>query len=180
MCAVLRVPLPCCRPDRYQAPRCSVRVWNEIHRLSRRRERLHTMYVTHTQASQLAVMRALQRWSVSGAAVSGQRCVSAPHSVSGQQCVSAPPLSVADAHSRAARAAATCSLSQALSLDINAARAALMTGRLGLRTGVVHNFAPDSVGGLPAEEITIATHLRNHGYATAMIGERPCPPSCAL
>jgi hypothetical protein len=39
---------------------------------------------------------------------------------------------------------------------IIAARAALMTGRLGLRTGVTHNFSPGSIAGLPTTEITIA------------------------
>ncbi|XP_059471231.1 arylsulfatase G-like [Neocloeon triangulifer] len=50
-------------------------------------------------------------------------------------------------------------------------RAALLTGRLGKRTGVVDNFVPDSVGGLPAEEITIAKMLKNAGYRTAAIGK---------
>ena len=39
-------------------------------------------------------------------------------------------------------------------------RAALLTGRVGLRTGVVGNFMPYSLGGLPSSETTIATLLR--------------------
>ena len=37
-------------------------------------------------------------------------------------------------------------------------RASLLTGRLGLRTGVTHNFGPGSEYGLPEAEITIATY----------------------
>lgn len=50
-------------------------------------------------------------------------------------------------------------------------RAALLTGRLGKRTGVTHNFSPPSVGGLPLNETTIAEHLKKNGYMTGMIGE---------
>ena len=50
-------------------------------------------------------------------------------------------------------------------------RAALLTGRIGLRTGVVGNFMPYSVGGLPSSETTIATLLRRAGYATGMAGK---------
>eukprot|EP01050_Picozoa_sp_SAG11_P023533 SAG11_NODE_4754_length_1779_cov_1.598214_2_plen_153_part_00 len=50
-------------------------------------------------------------------------------------------------------------------------RAALLTGRLGLRTGVTHNFAPSSMHGLPPAEITLATHLKQAGYRTSMIGK---------
>ena len=50
-------------------------------------------------------------------------------------------------------------------------RAALLTGRLGLRTGIVHNFGPASRGGLPVSEITLAAHLKRGGYHTAMIGK---------
>jgi len=39
-----------------------------------------------------------------------------------------------------------------------------------LRTGVVENFVPDSVGGLPREEITLAKILKTVGYRTAAIG----------
>lgn len=42
-------------------------------------------------------------------------------------------------------------------------RAALLTGRLGLRTGIVHNFGPASRGGLPVQEITLAAHLKKGG-----------------
>lgn len=50
-------------------------------------------------------------------------------------------------------------------------RAALLTGRHGLRNGVTHNFADGSVGGLPLTETTFAQVLHDAGYYTAMIGK---------
>lgn len=51
-------------------------------------------------------------------------------------------------------------------------RASLLTGRLGLRTGVVHNFRQGALGGLPLSEISIAELLKEQaGYHTAMIGK---------
>ncbi len=54
-------------------------------------------------------------------------------------------------------------------------RAALMTGRLPLRNGMCSNkrrvLFPDSKGGIPAEEITIAEALQASGYATACVGK---------
>lgn len=51
-------------------------------------------------------------------------------------------------------------------------RAALLTGRLGLRTGVTHNFGPPSAFGLPREEVTIAALLKQQTeYSTHMIGK---------
>lgn len=49
-------------------------------------------------------------------------------------------------------------------------RAALLTGRLGKRTGVTHNFSPASVAGLPLNETTVAEMLKSSGYSTGMIG----------
>lgn len=49
-------------------------------------------------------------------------------------------------------------------------RAALLTGRHGLRNGVTHNFAKGSIGGLPLNETTFAQLLYDAGYYTAMIG----------
>lgn len=57
-------------------------------------------------------------------------------------------------------AASTCSPS----------RASLLTGRLGLRNGVTHNFAISSLGGLPLNETTLAEVLREAGYTTGAIG----------
>jgi uncharacterized sulfatase len=51
------------------------------------------------------------------------------------------------------------------------ARAALLTGRHPLRTGITRVFVPKEVQGLPAEELTLAEHLRGAGYATACIGK---------
>lgn len=54
-------------------------------------------------------------------------------------------------------------------------RAALLTGRLAVRSGMAHDtrrvLFPDSAGGLPAEEITLAEALRARGYATACVGK---------
>ncbi|GIW98194.1 MAG: arylsulfatase [Pirellulaceae bacterium] len=54
-------------------------------------------------------------------------------------------------------------------------RAALLTGRLPLRNGMCSNkrrvLFPDSTGGLPAGEITIAEMLQQVGYRTAAIGK---------
>lgn len=53
-------------------------------------------------------------------------------------------------------------------------RAALLTGRYPPRSGMAGNrrvLFPDSKGGLPAEEITIAEALKARGYATAHIGK---------
>ena len=54
-------------------------------------------------------------------------------------------------------------------------RAALMTGRLPVRSGMYSNtrrvLFPDSDGGLPASENTIARLLKNTGYNTAAIGK---------
>jgi arylsulfatase A len=54
-------------------------------------------------------------------------------------------------------------------------RAALLTGRLPPRTGMCSNkrrvLFPNSQGGLPAEEVTIAELLKSRGYATGCIGK---------
>lgn len=54
-------------------------------------------------------------------------------------------------------------------------RAALMTGRLPIRTGMCSSkrrvLFPDSGGGLPAEEVTIAEALKERHYATACVGK---------
>jgi arylsulfatase A len=54
-------------------------------------------------------------------------------------------------------------------------RAGLLTGRLPIRTGMCSEkkwvLFPNSKGGLPASEITIASMLKGAGYATACIGK---------
>eukprot|EP00931_Biecheleriopsis_adriatica_P048106 TRINITY_DN27787_c0_g1_i2.p1 TRINITY_DN27787_c0_g1~~TRINITY_DN27787_c0_g1_i2.p1 ORF type:complete len:534 (+),score=89.95 TRINITY_DN27787_c0_g1_i2:384-1985(+) len=50
-------------------------------------------------------------------------------------------------------------------------RAALLTGRLGARTGVVRNFDPASIAGLDTAEKTIAEVVKSVGYDTKMIGK---------
>ncbi len=54
-------------------------------------------------------------------------------------------------------------------------RAAIMTGRYPIRSGMCSDkrrvLFPDSAGGLPAEEITIAELLKKQGYATACVGK---------
>ncbi|MBC7815593.1 MAG: sulfatase [Planctomycetaceae bacterium] len=53
-------------------------------------------------------------------------------------------------------------------------RAALLTGRYPIRSGMCGNrrvLFPNSKGGLPANEVTIAERLREKGYATAQIGK---------
>ena len=50
-------------------------------------------------------------------------------------------------------------------------RAALLTGRYPIRSGMQHVIFPQSTDGLPQSEITIAELLRDAGYATAMVGK---------
>ncbi len=54
-------------------------------------------------------------------------------------------------------------------------RAALMTGRLPVRNGMCSNkrrvLFPNSKGGLPVGEVTIAEQLKSVGYATACVGK---------
>ncbi len=53
-------------------------------------------------------------------------------------------------------------------------RAALLTGRYPIRSGMCGKrrvLFPDSKGGLPPDEITIAEALKSRGYATAQIGK---------
>jgi arylsulfatase A-like enzyme len=53
-------------------------------------------------------------------------------------------------------------------------RAALLTGRYPIRSGMCGNrrvLFPNSKGGLPPHEVTIAEALRENGYATAHIGK---------
>ncbi|MEY4939845.1 MAG: Arylsulfatase [Verrucomicrobiota bacterium] len=55
-----------------------------------------------------------------------------------------------------------------------ASRAALLTGRYAIRSGMYGKrgvLFPNSAGGLPPDEITIAEMLRSRGYATAHIGK---------
>ena len=50
-------------------------------------------------------------------------------------------------------------------------RAALLTGRYPIRSGMQHVVFPQSQDGLPQSEITLSELLKEAGYATAMIGK---------
>ncbi|MFI5454482.1 MAG: sulfatase [Isosphaerales bacterium] len=50
-------------------------------------------------------------------------------------------------------------------------RAALLTGRLPIRSGLNRVLFPTSTGGIPDDEITLAEALKAHGYATMCIGK---------
>src|SRR6186713_1238566 len=54
-------------------------------------------------------------------------------------------------------------------------RAALLTGRYPIRSGMCSSkrgvLFPDSGGGLPASEVTLAEALKERGYTTAAIGK---------
>src|SRR6185436_12538239 len=54
-------------------------------------------------------------------------------------------------------------------------RAALLTGRLPIRSGMCSDtrrvLFPDSAGGLPASEVTLAGALKAKGYSTACVGK---------
>lgn len=51
------------------------------------------------------------------------------------------------------------------------ARAMLMTGRYPTRNGLYSVLGPDSDGGIPPEEITLAEAVKSAGYATGMFGK---------
>ncbi|MFN4184202.1 MAG: sulfatase [Hyphomonas sp.] len=50
-------------------------------------------------------------------------------------------------------------------------RAALLTGRYPIRSGMQHVIFPHSQDGLPTEEVTISEILKDAGYRTGMIGK---------
>jgi arylsulfatase A len=50
-------------------------------------------------------------------------------------------------------------------------RAALLTGRLPIRSGLNHVLFPTSTGGIADDEITVAEALKARGYATSCIGK---------
>ncbi len=50
-------------------------------------------------------------------------------------------------------------------------RAALLTGRYAVRSGLTRVLFPNSTGGIPASEVTIAEMLKTAGYQTAAIGK---------
>lgn len=50
-------------------------------------------------------------------------------------------------------------------------RVGLLTGRYAKRAGLPNNLGPDSTGGLPLSEITLAQHLKGAGYRTMAIGK---------
>ncbi|KAL7528107.1 hypothetical protein ACHAXR_002271, partial [Thalassiosira sp. AJA248-18] len=54
----------------------------------------------------------------------------------------------------------------------SASRAALLTGKYPVRTGVYPRvFEPDAIHGLLANETTLADHLKDEGYATKLVGK---------
>ena len=50
-------------------------------------------------------------------------------------------------------------------------RAALLTGRYPIRSGMQHVIHPKSEWGMPSDEVTIAELMKQAGYATGMIGK---------
>lgn len=51
-------------------------------------------------------------------------------------------------------------------------RAALLTGRYQTRSGIYPGVLfPNNIGGLPANETTIAEHLKSADYSTAIVGK---------
>ncbi len=50
-------------------------------------------------------------------------------------------------------------------------RAGLLTGRYPVRAGQPNNLGPDSKGGLPLREVTLAQLLRTRGYRTMCVGK---------
>jgi len=50
-------------------------------------------------------------------------------------------------------------------------RTALLTGRYPIRSGINVVLFPDSKGGLPSNDITIASLLKGRGYSTACVGK---------
>tara|TARA_R100000935_G_C2829249_1_gene164079 strand:- start:649 stop:2028 length:1380 start_codon:yes stop_codon:yes gene_type:complete len=50
-------------------------------------------------------------------------------------------------------------------------RAALLTGRYPVRSGMQHVVYPQSTDGLPASEVTIAELVKTRGYVTKMVGK---------
>ena len=50
-------------------------------------------------------------------------------------------------------------------------RVALLTGRLPIRSGLTHVLIPQSEGGIPDEETTVAELIQDTGYTTACIGK---------
>jgi len=50
-------------------------------------------------------------------------------------------------------------------------RAALLTGRMPQRMGVVGVYFPESFTGMPTDELTMAEMLQEQGYATSAVGK---------
>src|SRR4051794_20226110 len=50
-------------------------------------------------------------------------------------------------------------------------RAALLTGRLPIRSGLNRVLFPNSTGGIPDDEVTLAEAVKARGYATMCVGK---------
>lgn len=76
---------------------------------------------------------------------------------------------------RMAREGARCTSFYSAAPVCTPSRAALLTGRLPIRNGMCSDdrrvLFPDSLGGIPAKEITIAEAVRARRYATACVGK---------
>ncbi len=57
-------------------------------------------------------------------------------------------------------------------------RAALLTGRLPIRSGLNRVLFPGATGGIQSSEVTVAEVLKDAGYRTAMVGKWHLVLSC--
>lgn len=72
---------------------------------------------------------------------------------------------------RLARSGLTCSAMYAAAATDTPSRAGIFTGRFGARFGLPQSLGPESTRGLPADVPTVASALRDAGYATGLFGQ---------